>query len=182
MQMHVWDPRKGENYTLEDFETKQTFSSMDEGVFVVEAISVDWNEPSCKYFLHGLLHDTQTNNLTIIITPWIKEKYFKENLDELVDVDYSLPNYIAQFETNEELLDGILEVRGKLGYDKSGEWIIIGSNKKLRLDEGSIAGGFSKILDQANNFEFLIYMAEMQQYYFIFKPFDRVDLLLKKIY
>ncbi len=77
------------------------------------------------------------------------------------------------------VVEGVLKVREKMGNNESGEWIIFGSNEKLRLDKESILGGFSKILDQANNFEFSIYMAEMQQYYSIFKSFDKVDLLLK---
>jgi hypothetical protein len=131
--------------------------------------------------LHSLLNDTLAKNLTVIITPWGKEKTFKGKLDKLLSVNYSLSNYISQCESDMELFEKILEARSELGGNESGEWLFIGSSQKLKLEEEEIIGGFSKILDCAADFEFLIFMAEMQQVLLVFKPFKKVDLLLTNI-
>jgi hypothetical protein len=179
MHTRVWDPRKGENYTLEDFETKQVFSSMDEGTFVIEAEGVDWKDVNFKTFLRGLLCGTRAENVALIITPWIKEELFREYFDELVELDCSLPNYVAYFSgANETSFWQIIEARERLGGGGSGEWVIVGADQPIMLDQEDIVGGFSKILSRAKDFEFLIYMAEMQQYLFIFRPFSNVDSFL----
>jgi len=180
MDITVWDPRKEENYLLEDFETKRTFSSISEGLFVMEATGVDWNKKDYRSCLYSLMNDTLAENLTVIITPWCNNEFFKDKLGRFLNIEYIKPNYVAQ-DVDKKLFKSILDARAELRGNETGEWLFIGSGENLNLGKDELASGFSKIMDHAADFEFLIFMAEMQQAILIFKPFGKVDSMLAKI-
>lgn len=187
MEIQVWNPDKGEDYSLGDFGNKQTFSSLSQGLFVVEATGVDWNRKECRECLYYLSDNALTKNLTVIITPWWTinpwgmKKAFKKKLDKVLKFDYSLPNYIAQCDNSRVFIEKLFEVRKELGGNASGEWLFIGSTEKVRLGNEEIVEGFYKVLDRAADFDFLIFMAEMQQTFLVFKPFANVKSFVKEI-
>lgn len=181
MQLQIWDPRKEENYTLDDCETKKKFTSLDKGLFVIEAIGLNLSSDTGEFIFKNLLKDTQTKFIAAIIQPWEKEKRFREVLDETFNVDYTLVNYFTRFRNDEMHVNKFIESREKLGNYESGEWIIVGSSVKVVLSRDEVMNGFSKLLDRIEDFEFLIYMAEMQQCFIIFKSFKKVDYLISRL-
>lgn len=178
-EVRVWDPRCGEDYTLEDFETKDVFSSLDKGLQVVEAVGVNWNSENSKGFLHGLVRLSSVDSLIVVIVPWLNKSVYISAFPKSLKVDYTGPNYILRVDGNEAVIDQLLSVRESLGGGDSGEWIFIGVSGDELLGDQCLFSDFSRILSCLDGFEFLIYMAEMHQNFIFTKPSNEVDSSIK---
>lgn len=167
MGMHTWDPRKNENYLLKDFVTGREFSSLSDGYFVIETSDTYWGSEKYSTCLSSLLVGVQARYLSVVITPWRKEKDFRDALSDILKLDCSLKNYVSYSVNSPGLLKKLLKARENLGSNDSGEWLILGSKDQMSLGRKAIVGGFSEVLEYPGDFEFLFFMSEMKETFLI---------------
>jgi hypothetical protein len=177
MSIVIWDPRKGEDYLLDNFDSGQTFSSLNANVCAAEIHDI--TEDKLQQLL---LHFSKLpDELSIVISPWSKRRSFEECLPRNLDVEYSGKNILVRGIYTIKDLDLVLAARVKLGGGESGEWLFIGSRNKIKFSQQEINESFNILLERVDEFEFLLFSAEMCQTFLFYKPTVWADKILSEL-
>lgn len=179
MKIETYDPSLGQNFVLPCHSTEDTFSSLESNFFVQDSIG-DVDLIKWKKAIEKCIEKTSSRGFFTVI-PWFPgAKKLKQRLyQEFINVEEINGSLFCYFEPSKDTIDKLFELRNEYGGDVSGEWCIGGciielpppSTKKQYWD-------FSYLLKQADKIGCLLSLGEMQQTFFMSKPFEGLKELL----
>ncbi|MFN7141916.1 MAG: hypothetical protein ACK4UN_21565 [Limisphaerales bacterium] len=185
VQANAYDPRVGQDYSVSDFQTKRTFSSLKHGLYVLDCIgAVDWS--SEMPLLTGCIQNT-ARRLFFMVDPWQPgatelSNALEREFGPLKEFERSLCGYAA---TDPEAVQQIFRLRESFGGDTTGQWCIGGCVEEFAppvrtsLTKRQL-WDLSLVLEQADKLGCVLSLGEMKQSLFATRLFDGLDNLLRQ--
>jgi hypothetical protein len=183
--VQIYDPRRGESYEVMDHQSKRRFSSAEVGLYVLEAVGVDWL---------GRMDDIsvgirRTSRIGFVAVepwrPWTPQllRAVEASFGDLARGDASI---LAYFDVQSDGVKEACRIRSEHGGSRSGEWCLGGCSRPFlapRPAKRWLAApwNLSQFLSQAANLAFVLELAEMQQSTLMTKIFDGFDAWLDQL-
>lgn len=178
--IQTYDPKLGQDYKFHF--SKTTFSSLERGLFVLEAVGeMDWSVH--KDALLECILKTSTKGFFIVV-PWYPgaEKLRQALLHQFSDAKVIDNAVLGYFDPSADELGRLFAIRNERGSDSSGEWCIGGCSAKFSEQNMKYPGwNLDCLLHQAKKIGCVLSLEEMQQSYFIAKPFEGLPKIIEAI-
>jgi len=182
-QFHRYDSRLGQDYSIVNYYSKRTFSSLEHGFLVLDFVGpMDWK--SRASLLQRCLEAT-SKRLFFMVDPWEPTagqlgKALVREFSTIGEFEQSLCGYTT---INIATIVRLFDLRTEFGGDNSGQWCIGGCLAdfappvRLSMTRGQLWDS-ALVLDQAEKVGCMLSLGEMQQSLFITRHFDGLDNLL----
>lgn len=178
----TYDPKFGQDYAFFNHSTKTTFSSLEHGFFVLEAVGeMDWGMHQAM--LLECIIKTSTKGF-FLVAPWYPgaEKLRRALLQQFSDAQVLENAVLGYFDPATDELGKLFAIRGEHGRGSSGEWCIGGCLTKFSKQNIKCSGGnLSCLLPQSGKIGCVLSLEEMQQSYFIIKIFEGLPKIIGEI-
>jgi hypothetical protein len=185
VQVKVYDPRLGQDYSVSNFTTKRTFSSSKHGLYVWDCVGpLDW---SSELPLITESIQRTARRLFFMLDPWQPQgqplyEALTREFGPLLEFERSVCGYTR---IGLEVVEQLFELRRTFGGDTTGQWCIGGC---LQEFTAPVRTGFTKaqlwdlalVLDQADKLGCVLWLGEMQQSLFATRPFEELNALLQR--
>ena len=185
LDVRIYDPRLGQDYSISNHQTKKIFSSLEHGFFVLECVgAVDWTGQ--LPFVNRCIEAT-SKKLFFMVVPWypgateLREAVERE-LGPLSEFEHSLCGYTP---IGSDALNRLMGLRRSFGGDKTGQWCIGGCLAEFAPPvrtsfwKGSL-WDVALVLGQPEKIGCVLSLDEMQQSLFATRLFDGLDDLLRQ--
>ena len=181
--IQTYDPRLGQDCVFFSGPSeKPMFSSLEHGLYVVEAVG-EMNWDMHQDLLLECILNTSTEGF-FTVDPWgpgasnLKLMLMRQ-LNDVMEVGHSVLGY---FTPSADSLRRLFSVRAECGGGSSGEWCIGGCSTKFSgQDINCTEWNFNRLLHQADKIGCVLSLEEMQQSYFMVKPFDGLSEIIEAI-
>lgn len=181
--VQIYDPRLGQDFVLFTGRSKKPmFSSLEHGLYVVEAVGqVCWATRQ-DLFLECILKTSIKGFFTVV--PWYPgakklKQALLEHFSDATEIDSSVVGY---FDPSPGLLSRLFSIRDEYGGESSGEWCIGGCSTMFSEKDMKCNGwNINCVLSQAEKIGCILSLEEMRQSHFMVKWFDELPKIIDAI-
>jgi hypothetical protein len=184
-QIKSYDPRSLEDYCSSNFTTKNAFSSIEHGFYVLDCVGkLDW---SSEIYLLTVCIQNTGKQIFFMVDPWqSKTEGLKNALENEFGRLFEFENSVCGYtDIASDAVGKVLQIRAMFGGDSSGQWCIGGCLDKFTMPRRtSFAKGelwdLPFILGQPQKIGCVLWLGEMQQSLFATRLFVGFDNLLQQ--
>ena len=180
--IQIYDPKLGQDYKFFNHLAKTTFSSLEDGFCVLEVVGeMDWGVHQ-NALLECILK-TSTKGF-FAVAPWYPgaEKLRRALLQRFSNAKVIANAVLGYFDPSADALSKLFSIRDECGGESSGEWCIGGCSTKFSEQNIKCSGwDLNCLLHQAEKIGCVLSLEEMQQSYFIIKPFEGLPKIIEEI-